>query len=203
MLPREVPAHPGLDVAAYMQTATEVGGDYYDFHVGEDGTLTLAIGDATGHGMKAGTMVTATKSLFNALAGEESLLDILDRATRAIKGMNARQLYMALTLARFKDGVLYLSAAGMPPALVYRARTGTLETIRLKGMPLGSFVGFPYREEEVRLERGDTVLLMSDGFPELFNEAGEMLGYEEAAAAFAKVAAEPPDVPRADGAVRR
>ncbi|MCB0284860.1 MAG: hypothetical protein KDF60_19935, partial [Calditrichaeota bacterium] len=56
MLPKELPKLPHLDIAVYMQTATEVGGDYYDFHVGLDGTLTVVIGDATGHGMQAGTM---------------------------------------------------------------------------------------------------------------------------------------------------
>jgi hypothetical protein len=61
MLPKELPQLPNLDIAVYMKTATEVGGDYYDFHVGMDGTLTVVLGDATGHGMKAGTMVTICK----------------------------------------------------------------------------------------------------------------------------------------------
>ena len=68
MLPKKLPNIEGLEIAAYMKPATEVGGDYYDFHVGEDGTLTVAVGDATGHGLKAGSVVTATKSLFNAFA---------------------------------------------------------------------------------------------------------------------------------------
>lgn len=68
MLPKELPALQNLDIAVYMKTATEVGGDYYDFNVSIDGTLTVVLGDATGHGMKAGTMVTTTKSLFNVLA---------------------------------------------------------------------------------------------------------------------------------------
>ena len=52
-----------------MRTATEVGGDYYDFHLADDGALTVAVGDATGHGARAGTMVTVIKSLFTAEAG--------------------------------------------------------------------------------------------------------------------------------------
>ncbi|MEJ7700687.1 MAG: hypothetical protein WKF71_13720 [Pyrinomonadaceae bacterium] len=55
MLPKKLPQIPNLEIAAYMKPATEVGGDYYDFHVGADGTLTVAVGDATGHGLKAGT----------------------------------------------------------------------------------------------------------------------------------------------------
>src|SRR6185295_16116119 len=68
MLPKSVPQLVQLEIAAYMKTATEVGGDYYDFHLAEDGTLTVAVGDATGHGLKAGTMVSSVKSLFVSLA---------------------------------------------------------------------------------------------------------------------------------------
>jgi hypothetical protein len=68
MLPKKLPQIPNLEIAAYMKPATEVGGDYYDFHISSDGTLTVAVGDATGHGLKAGTVVTATKGLFNNLA---------------------------------------------------------------------------------------------------------------------------------------
>lgn len=54
-----------------MKPATEVGGDYYDFHLADDGTLTVAVGDATGHGLKAGTFVTAMKSLFRTFAADQ------------------------------------------------------------------------------------------------------------------------------------
>lgn len=192
MLPRTLPEHADLDLAAFMQTATEVGGDYYDFAIGEDGSLTVAVGDATGHGMKAGTMVTATKSLFKAAGRETDLTRLFTRWTHALKAMNLRQLYMALMLARFENGRLRVTSAGMPPALVWRAATGVMETIVLKGMPLGSFTDFPYKVTTLTMAPGDTVLLMSDGFPELFDEAGEMLGYDRAADLFAEIAhAEP------------
>ena len=64
MLPKSLPNLPHLDIAVYMKTATEVGGDYYDFHVHPDGTLTVILGDATGHGMMSGMMVSIMKSLF-------------------------------------------------------------------------------------------------------------------------------------------
>ena len=85
MLPKQVPQLPGLDIAAYMKPATEVGGDYYDFYVGEDGTLTAAVGDATGHGLRAGTMVTAMKSLFNTHAQERDITHIFKQSSGALK----------------------------------------------------------------------------------------------------------------------
>lgn len=191
MLPKRVPQLPDLEIAAFMATATEVGGDYYDFHEAEDGTLTVAIGDATGHGMKAGTMVTATKSLFNVLAQESDLLATLNRSAVALKRMNLRKLAMALTLIQIKDRQLRLAAAGMPPAFIYRAGTREVQSVLLAGMPLGSLAGFPYREEALRLDAGDVILLMSDGFPERLNPDDEMLTYERAVASFSEAAGEP------------
>ncbi|HJT17496.1 MAG TPA: HAMP domain-containing protein, partial [Thermoanaerobaculia bacterium] len=63
MLPKEVPQLDAYDIAVFTHTAAEVGGDYYDFHV-EDGGLAITIGDATGHGARAGTMVAVVKALF-------------------------------------------------------------------------------------------------------------------------------------------
>src|SRR5438477_9982476 len=100
MLPKKLPELPNLEIAAYMKPATEVGGDYYDFHLAADGTLTVAVGDATGHGLKAGTMVTATKGLFNALAQGPEITQFLGQASLALKQMNLRGLYMALTLIK-------------------------------------------------------------------------------------------------------
>lgn len=190
MLSTPIPRHPDLDIAAFMVTAKELGGDYYDFHLGEDGTLTIAVGDATGHGARAGLMVSATKSLFKALGHKSDLLLLVRQLTETLKSLNLRGLYMHLTLGRYLDGKLDLVVAGMPPALVYRRQRRTVEHVVLKGMPLGSFPEFPYKRCSLKLERGDTVLLMSDGFLELRNAQGEELGPERVFEIFSEVAAE-------------
>ena len=188
MLPKELPNIPNLDIAVYMQTATEVGGDYYDFHVGMDGTLSVVIGDATGHGLNAGTIVTATKSLFSTLATNPNILFTFSEISRCIKGMKFKRLSMCLSLLKIEGNTLKMSAAGMPPALIYRENKKELEEIMLKGMPLGSTDKFPYELSETKLGRGDTILLSSDGFPELFNENKEMFGYDRVKATFTEVA---------------
>jgi len=178
MLPKRVPQLPHVEIAAFMKPATEVGGDYYDFHVGDDGALTVAIGDATGHGLKAGTVVTATKGLFNHLAEQSDLVATLSQTSRALKRMNLRSLFMAMALVRLKGDRLQCSVAGMPPILIYRAATETIEEIPLHGAPLGGLTSYVYRQAETRLDVNDVALLLSDGLPERFNAAGEMFGYE-------------------------
>jgi serine phosphatase RsbU (regulator of sigma subunit) len=175
MLPREIPLHERLEIAAWVATASEVGGDYYDF-VTDDGVLLLGIGDATGHGMRAGTMVTATKALFGVLGREGPARDMAE-SNRALRRMNLRRLAMAFTLARFDRSTMRLSSAGMPPVYVRRGG-GAVESLELSGSPLGSLAAFPYREIEVPLTSGDFILFLSDGFPELQNEDGEMVGYD-------------------------
>jgi serine phosphatase RsbU (regulator of sigma subunit) len=163
-----------------MKPATEVGGDYYDFYLSDDNTLTVAIGDATGHGLKAGSVVTATKSLFNAFAHEADIPLIFDKTNRALKKMNLRGLFMAMTMVKIKDKHLSICMAGMPSSLIYRRASGQVEEIAIRAMPLGGVAKFPYQQQEITLAVGDSVVLMSDGFPEMFSEAGEMLGDEVA-----------------------
>ena len=192
MLPSSLPVVPGIEIAAYMKPATEVGGDYYDFHLAPDGTLTIAVGDATGHGLKAGTLVTATKGLFNAFALEPDIVATFHRSSLALNRLNLRYLYMALTLAKVNGNTIRVGAAGMPPMLVWRAATGSVEEIAQPGLPLGGSARFPYAEREIVLADGDTVVLMSDGFPERFNEVGEMIDYARARDVLREAAGEAP-----------
>ena len=191
LLPKELPRHPTFEVAVHMQTANEVGGDYYDFHLAENGTLTAAVGDATGHGARAGTMVTAVKSLFSAYASGAGLCRFLINANRTVRRMDLGRMSMGLVLAELRHGTLTVSAAGMPPALICRCGSGEIEELAIEGMPLGG-LEFAYREERRELLPGDTVLLMSDGLPELLDPGGEPLGYAEVRRIFAAAAPRPP-----------
>ncbi len=199
LLPAALPEHPDLEIAAFLRTASEVGGDYYDFsRLRPDGSLTIAVGDATGHGARAGTMVTVVKSLlssadmghFRSVSGTASpapaahgapalldLADFLSHATATIRSMNLGRRAMALLLARYRDGALDLASAGMPPVLVSRSPAGEVEEIMASGVPLGTLANASYENRRVRLEPGDAALLMSDGLPEMLQVDGEPVGY--------------------------
>jgi serine phosphatase RsbU (regulator of sigma subunit) len=188
LLPKKLPQISNLEIAAFMKPATEVGGDYYDFYVGDEGTLTVAVGDATGHGLKAGTVVTAAKTLFRSYAEEASIPHIFKNSSRVIKEMNLRGLFMAMTMLKIKDNNLVICTAGMPPMLIFRAAENRVEEVGIPAMPLGSVSNFTYQQEEFSFAIGDTMVLMSDGFPEMFDESGNMLGYEKAGEMLKEVA---------------
>jgi serine phosphatase RsbU (regulator of sigma subunit) len=188
MLPKTVPVLPHLEIGVFMKTATEVGGDYYDFFNSDDGTLTAVIGDATGHGLQAGTMVTAAKSLFNAFAPEPDPVSFLKKTSKALKKMGFRKMFMAMTIAKFRGYGMEVTAAGMPFPMVYHAESNRVQEVVLKGMPLGSVRDFPYKHASFDLAKGDTILFMSDGLPETFNLHEEMLGFERIKALFLETA---------------
>jgi serine phosphatase RsbU (regulator of sigma subunit) len=189
MLPSHLPERDDLDFAVEMITAAEVGGDYYDFRE-DQGALTIAIGDGTGHGAKAGTMVAVMKSLFTALQSHD-LASFLSEASATIRSMHLGRMSMALTLARLEGRSLRFAAAGMPPLLHYRSSTGAVVEYVSPGAPLGT-IPFPYRDVEVGLEPGDLVVLMTDGLPELPNSEGDPFGYERLSGILAANAARPP-----------
>lgn len=177
ILPKSFPDMSHLEISANMRTATEVGGDYYDYYLSGDGTITLTIGDATGHGMKAGILVTLIKSLFDAMAHTYFIPDFFNHCTKTIKKMNLGNLYMGMTILKINEYKVTASAAGMPPFLIFRQSTNSVEEVVLKGMPLGAFLDYHYQQKILKVSPGDVILLLTDGFVELFNQNREMIDY--------------------------
>ncbi len=194
MLPGEVPQHSTVRLGAFLQTATEVGGDYYDFDVDGD-VLTVAVGDVTGHGLRAGMMTTVVKSLFTHSSRDPDLLGLMRRASATLTRMSLPSLAVALGLVRVRRHEVEIAGAGLPPALHYRAGTGGVERIRLDGLPLGVDLPLevPYSHTAFTVAPGDVIVLMSDGLPELFDRRGEMFGAEGAERVLKGHAAGPPD----------
>ena len=179
MLPKDIPRLPNLDIAVYMKTATEVGGDYYDFHKSDDYTLTTVIGDATGHGLNAGMLVSVTKGLFKNLANQPVVNNIFSQFNESIHSLNIQPMYMSLHLLRIKDDLMQVIGAGMPPILYYQNSTGSVVEIESSGPPLGGFMNFKYEKSDYKLMPGDVIVVMSDGFAERRNNAKEILGWDK------------------------
>lgn len=178
MLPARLPRHAQYGITARMRPATEVGGDYYDYHVAADGTLTLAIGDATGHGTRAGIMVAIMKGMFARMCAEPDLSVFLQECNRTLCGIQLDQMYMALGLLRLKEYEARAVAAAMPPIFIHRRSTGRIEQITVRGMMLGAAFDLPYEEVRFTVDPGDTILLVSDGYLEQVSPSEEMLDEE-------------------------
>ena len=107
--------------------------------------------------------------------------------------MQLEKLSMCMTMIKINNNKLLMSAAGMPPILIYRQSEKSVSEHVMKGMPLGTFDKYPYDVREEKLNSGDTLLLMSDGFPELLNSDGELYGYQKVRNSFENVAEKAPE----------
>ena len=76
---------------------------------------------------------------------------------------------------------------------IYRNESKIVEEININGMPLGAIKNFEYKIHETELKSGDSVLLLSDGYPELENGKNEQIGYERLKAQYEEVADKHPD----------
>jgi ligand-binding sensor domain-containing protein/serine phosphatase RsbU (regulator of sigma subunit) len=177
MLPKELPQLPNLEIAAFMRTATEVGGDYYDFIVEENGVLSVAFGDATGHGLQAGTMVTLMKGFFTSDSSKLGLNEFMSHCTRVIKDIKLGRILMSFSYLKIDKNKLEITSAGMPPVFYHHKETNQVEEIIIKGMPLGAMRNASYNTVEMKLKSGDTILLLTDGLPEQMDPNEEMFDY--------------------------
>jgi len=192
LLPKTIPQTSEAHFAVDMITASEVGGDYYDFSKNRDGTLNVAIGDATGHGMRAGIMVAIMKTLFITDSSKLDLLDFFNISNKTINTLNLGRMMMAFMMLKIKSDKIEIANAGMPPLLIYRKEIKEVEEVMANGMPIGAMKNFPYQVIETEILAGDTLLLLSDGFPELKNDKDEQYGYNRVKETFKSLAEKEP-----------
>jgi hypothetical protein len=186
MIPNYIPEHPLYDISYVMKTASEVGGDYFDMIISDDGTITFAVGDATGHGAKAGVMVTAMKFLFSNYAEKMELTDFLRRADHSLRQMRLPRLYMSFVIGRIKGDLIEVSGVGMPAITMFNSSVSKICKLNLKGFPLGSQNLFEYKKHSSVISDNDTIMVMTDGMPELFNAKNETFGYDKVEREFLK-----------------
>ncbi len=192
--PEELAEVAPLDIAAFMEPATEVGGDYYDVLADGDGVC-IGIGDVTGHGLESGVVMLLAQSAVRTLVAAEEhdlprLLDVLNRAMyQNIRRMGCeKNLSFALLdyRPRGADEALPADAAGrlhivgQHESVLILRRSGELEeldTLEL-GLPLGLVddIGAYTGVAVADLRGGDTVVLYSDGITEAADGAGNLFG---------------------------
>jgi hypothetical protein len=178
LLPKTLPAINHLDIAGFLRTSTEVGGDYYDFFVQDDGSLYIICGDATGHGTPSGMLVSITKA---GIIGLPKLAPnkMLSELNRVVKKVDLGILRMSLNIAYLKGNQLTISSAGMPPYFIYRAHNQVTEEFMLSGIPLGSFNKVEYDELTTDFQKGDILAIISDGLAEAPNSKGDLFDYTQ------------------------
>ena len=173
---------PGLRGLSTLITSSEVGGDFYDYYAVDDRWVVMLVGDVSGHGVAAGTMVSAAKAGVNLLERdkEKEPHKILARLSDTILNTARQSLLMtmfALCLDT-KTGELTYANAGHQFAYIYRSITGALEMLEVGGLPLGKEENISYEQCATEMDVGDRLFLYTDGIVEEENAINECFGYE-------------------------
>jgi serine phosphatase RsbU (regulator of sigma subunit) len=180
-LPNEVPTLEGWQIAPFYQPAREVGGDFYDFFELDDDRMGVVVGDATGKGVPAALVVSATSSMLRAVArvlGSSSPGEVLSQVNETLSARIPQNMFVTCFYAILDPKSATLSYANAGHDLPYLRRSdGDVEELRARGMPLGLMPAMGYEENEIELGADEGVLFYSDGLVEAHDPNGEMFGF--------------------------
>lgn len=186
LLPAQPPIISGWQCQSFYQGAKAVSGDYFDFIPLGGGLWGFIIADVSGKGIPGSMMMAVTRTVVRLIAprhgaaADETLKETNRLIAKQIKrGMFVTALYAVLNEA---TGVITYASAGHNPMVIYRAATRSHELSTAKGIALGFNEGPIFdrtiQRAEIALQRGDAIVLYTDGFPEAMNARGEEFGEE-------------------------
>ncbi|MCC8191265.1 MAG: SpoIIE family protein phosphatase, partial [Planctomycetes bacterium] len=179
LLPLQTPRVRGLDIHTAYRPAKEIGGDYFDFLPVDSQHMGIVVADASGKSIPAALVMSTTRAILRFVApGSLSAAETLTRTNAILsvdipKGMFVTAYYVILDPL---NNTLLCASAGHTPLLIARC-DGSVEQLNPGGIALG-FDGGPIfqrsiREKRITLDKGDRVLLYTDGVVECVNPANE------------------------------
>lgn len=176
--PAAPPHVDGYELQGISFPCYEIGGDYYDFIEREDGRLVIALGDVSGKGTAAALLMSSLHAAIHAQsASHDSLVATISAVNRYLADNIPANRFVTLFYAELDphSGALsFLNAGHNPPLIVHSA--GTVEQLASGGLPLGIKRDAEYREGRTQLQRGDVLVIYSDGVTEAVSPTGEEFG---------------------------
>ncbi len=198
LLPKTDPSIPGCDIAGVCIPAREVGGDYYDYVLFEDGRLGITIGDVSGKGVPAAIYMTLTKGILQSHAEDNiSPRNVLVKVNSLMYRSIERNSFVSMFYAilDMKHATMRFARAGQCPMILMHRVGGESSMISPKGMALGLEMGKVFEsvleEDELPLESGQVMVFYTDGFTEAMNATNEEFGEERLLAAVTRHNGEP------------
>ena len=185
------PDLPGWSFTARLETCHEVGGDLFDFHIRDDGTMVVLVGDVSGKGMGAALLMSSTLStarvLYDACSGP---LDVVRRLNSALGRSSDERSFVTMFVGWLDpaSGFLRYVNAGHPDPLIVKGKE--YRRLEATGIPVAMLKDFPWTEGETVLEHGETMSVFSDGIPEA-QRADEFFDWDRVVETLVRASAEP------------
>ncbi len=185
LMPLQPPSVEGVDVYGFFMPSFEVGGDYFDYIVGSNGSansqvLNMTIADVSGKAMKAAMHAVFTSGLLLSRLHRDAPESILREITPTLFTRTDPQTFITCIIAQYHIDSRKLKVANAGHCLPILKREGKAQFIHTPApkYPLGVRNAVNYEPMEVQLQEGDFLLLYSDGLPEAVNPEGERFGFE-------------------------
>jgi sigma-B regulation protein RsbU (phosphoserine phosphatase) len=177
LLPGRTQSFPFCEAAGCNVPSRQIGGDFFDCFLRADGSLAFLLGDVAGKGPPAALLAASTHGMLSIFAElSASPAETMGRLNRAFRRRAPEGKFVTLFYGVLRpDGqLLYCNAGHNPPFLLSAgARPSSLET---GGLPIGVLESECYEVGEIRLGKGDAVVVYSDGITEAESESGELFG---------------------------
>lgn len=175
------PKRDDFDIFASMNTAKEVGGDFYDFYFTDDVHFAFLIADVSGKGIPAAMFMMAAKTLIKGLAERGKTVDeVFTEANASLCEGNDADMFLTawIGVVNLETGHMAYTNAGHNPPLLCR-KGETFEYVKDKpNFILAGMNGVKYKKHELNLDPGDTIYLYTDGVTEAENEEHKLYGEE-------------------------
>ena len=191
-----------LEIFATLQPAREVGGDLYDFFWVNPERLCLVVADVSDKGAGAALFMARAKSVIRLLApllpGQSgrppTAAEVVDRANQELCRDNPHGLFVTLVLATLNatTGEVEYCNAGHNLPCVIAPEAGVTQLNSARGKPVGIRESFRYESATLKLARGESLFVFTDGITEAMNESGELFGEERLLASLRSSAAKTP-----------
>lgn len=180
LIPRSLPQFNGFRLAAAYQPARIISGDSYDVLSFDQERFALCIGDVAGKGLPAALLMSNLQAAVKAFASQQvAPSDLCRRLNRLVAENVSGDRFITFFYARV-DRILhrmeYANAGHNPPLLL--RRSGEMLRLSCGGPVLGMLADPEYQQSEVELQKGDRLILFTDGVTEAWNEQGEEFGEE-------------------------
>jgi serine phosphatase RsbU (regulator of sigma subunit) len=180
LLPKVRPRIEGYEIAGWNRSADATGGDYFDWKQLKDGRLVVTLADVTGHGIGPALLASLCRAYSRASFGDsETLANTLQRINQSFGEdlQPGRFATFVAAICRPGNDNLELLSAGHGPLYWYSSAAGEVQTFPAHDVPLGILPKLTVESSQVlALQEGDIVLLVTDGFLEWENNAGEQFG---------------------------
>jgi sigma-B regulation protein RsbU (phosphoserine phosphatase) len=189
-LPNQLPSAAGWDLGIRWLPARQVGGDFYDVFNLPDERIGIVIADVSDKGMPAALYMTVTRTLIRATVREiERPAEVLEKVNSLMMADNEAGLFVTAVYAILdtRSGELVYANAGHNLPYVIRNKGALVESLPGGGMSLGAMPVISLPEHRIVLEKGDCLLLYTDGVPDTFSADGEAFGDERLAKALSQV----------------